>query len=228
MQDQLDLYASVHKGLRNAMQATLLQLGRLDATDAHDVAETLAPLRDLLSWLAAHIDIEERFVHSAIDRKRPGAIAEVRKDHEAHQRDFALLLADADALEQTASDASFERKAIAHHLYLNFSRFVGDNLVHMAFEETAVNALLWELFTNDELQDIFAQIVGSESPDQLMRGVRWILPSLDPDQRAKLVLRARDDIPAPVFSQLMGALQAFLPPRDHDKLLRAVQLARAA
>jgi hypothetical protein len=181
-----------------------------------------------MAWLAAHLDIEERFVHSAIDRKRPGAITEVRKDHEAHQRDFALLLADADALEQAAPDAVFEQKAIAHHLYLSFSRFVGDNLVHMAFEETAVNALLWELFTNEELQGIFGQIVGSESPDQLMRGVRWILPSLDPDQRAKLVLRARGNIPAPVFSQLMGALQAFLAPRDHDKLLRALQLAQAA
>lgn len=228
MQEQLDLYASVHKGLRHAMQSTLLQLGRLDATDTQEVAETVAALCDLVGWLEKHLEIEERFVHTAIDKKRPGAVAEIRKDHEAHQRDFVLLLSDALALEQAAHDAITERKALAHHLYLSFSRFVGDNLVHMALEETQVNALLWDLFTNDELQAIFAQIIGSESPEQLMRGTRWILPALDPDQRAKLVLRARPNIPGPVFDQLLGAMRAHLSPRDYAKLLRALEPAQAA
>jgi hypothetical protein len=56
----------------------------------------------------------------------------------------------------------------------------------MALEETAVNALLWDLFTNDELQAIFAQIMASQSPEQRKHGVRWILPALAPDQRRKL------------------------------------------
>jgi hypothetical protein len=228
MQDQLDLYASVHKGLRNAMQATLLQLGRMDPTDPHDVVDTVGPLNELIGWLEKHLEIEERFVHSAIDKKRPGAVSEIRQDHEAHQRDFVLLLSDAVALEQAALDAHAERRAIAHHLYLNFSRFVGDNLVHMALEETAINALLWELFTNDELYAIFAQIISSESPDQLMHSVRWVLPALNPEQRAKLVLRARTNIPAPVFDQLLGAMRAHLSPRDFSKLARALEPARAA
>ena len=228
MQEQLDLYASVHKGLRHAMQSALTQLGRMDATDPQDVAETVAPLRDLISWLEKHLEIEERFVHTAIDKKRPGAVAEIRKEHEGHQRDFVLLLADAVALEQAAPDAVQERKALAHHLYLSFSRFVGDNLVHMAHEETHVNALLWDLFTNDELQAIFGQIMASESPEQLMRGTRWILPALDPEQRAKLVLRARPAIPAPVFDQLLGAMRAHLAPRDFGKLEAALGLSRAA
>lgn len=225
MQEQLDLYASVHKGLRHAMQSTLFQLGRLDATDPKDVAETVAELCDLVGWLEKHLEIEERFVHTAIDRKRPGAVAEIRQDHEGHQRDFVLLLTDAVALDQAAPDSVAERKALAHHLYLSFSRFVGDNLVHMALEETAVNALLWDLFTNDELQAIFAQIMASESPDQLKRAVRWILPALNPDQRAKLVQRGRANIPAPVFEQLLGAMRASLSPRDFAKLEAALAVA---
>jgi len=228
MQEQIDLYSSVHKGLRNAMQATLLQLGRLDATDAHDVAETLALLRDVTAWLAKHLEIEESFVHTAIDAKRPGAVTQIRHDHEAHQRDFALLLADADALEHTSASAVAERRALGHQLYLSFSRFVGDNFVHMALEETAVNALLWELFTSDELQAIFGRIIGSETPEQLMRGVRWVLPALDPEQRAKLLLRARTNIPAPVFEQLLASMRMTLPRRDYTKLEAALELGRAA
>ena len=228
MQEQLDLYASVHKGLRHAMLATLVQLGRLDATDERDVAEALEPLRDLIAWLEKHLEIEERFVHTAIDRKRPGAVSDIRKDHEAHTRDFVLLRTDASALEQADPSSSAEQKALAHHLYLSFSRFVGDNLVHMAIEETQVNALLWDLFSNDELQAIFGQIIGSESPEQLMRGARWMLPALDPEQRAKVVVRARPNIPPPVFEQLLAGMQAALSPRDFGKLQAALDTPRAA
>ena len=49
MQERVDLYGPVHKGLRHAMNACLLKLGQLDPSDAADVGEGLAQLRDLLA-----------------------------------------------------------------------------------------------------------------------------------------------------------------------------------
>lgn len=223
MQDRFDLYGPPHKGIRNAMQASLIGLGQLDPSDPSDVAQKLADLRDLLRWCEAHLAIEERFVHQAIDRRRPGAaLSRVRGDHAGHERMVALLRQDAEALERSLEAAAPVREARARQLYLGFSQFVGENFIHMAFEETEINAVLWELFTNDELRAIQASIVGSESPEQLMRGVRWLLPALAPDERVAMIASSRPGIPEPVFQQLLGALQGYLSAVDYAKLLQAV------
>jgi hypothetical protein len=229
MQDRFDLYFGVHKGLRNAMQFTMLRLGQLDPGDAEDVQDALVTLRDVLVWLEGHLEIEENFVHRAIDRKRgAGSVASVRHDHEAHLRDIALLRSDADALEHAIGEPGAVRRARARQLYLSWSRFVGESLVHMAFEETELNALIWELFSDAEIGEIFGAIIASESPEQLGRTIRWMIPALDPESRALVVGNARPSIPAPVFMQLLAGMRATLHPRDFAKLETALGVNEAA
>jgi hypothetical protein len=229
MQDRFDMYSGVHKGLRNAMQFTMLRLGQLDPSDGTDVGDALATLRDVLVWLEAHLSIEERFVHAAIDRKRPGgSVSHVRNDHDGHLRDIALLRTDADALERCVNEPVTVRRARARQLYLSWSRFVGENLAHMAFEETEMNALIWELFSDAEIAEIFGAIVASESQDQLGRTVRWMMPALDPETRAHLIGNARASIPEPVFAHLLSGMQQALSPRDYAKLAAALDASQAA
>jgi hypothetical protein len=226
MTDRVDLYFAVHKGLRYAMQATLLRLGQLDSEDLGEVSESLGQLRDLLVWMEEHLSIEDKFVHAAIETRRPGALlARLRDEHEGHGRAFSLLRADADGLERSLGESSGTRAAWAARLYIAFSRFVGDNLVHMALEETDLNALLWELFTDQELGGIFHAILASESPEQLGRSVRWVLPALSPAERARVLGGARASIEPQVFQHLVGQLRQFLSPRDGEKLEAALRAA---
>ncbi len=219
MTDRVDLYFAVHKGLRHAMQATLLRLGQLDSEDLAAVSESLGQLRDLLVWMEEHLHIEEKFVHAAIETRRPGALlARLRDEHGGHERAFSLLRADADGLERSLGESSATRAAWAARLYLAFSRFVGDNLVHMALEESDANALLWELFSDQELGGIFQAILSSESPEQLGRSVRWVLPALSPAERARVLGGARAAIPPQVFQHLMAQLRQFLSSEDSEKL----------
>jgi hypothetical protein len=226
MTDRVDLYFAVHKGLRHAMQATLLRLGQLDPEDASDVTESLGQLRDLLVWTEEHLHVEEKFVHAAIETRRPGALlARLRDEHGGHERAFSLLRADADGLERSLGESSATRAAWATRLYLAFSRFVGDNLVHMALEETDANALLWELFTDQELGGIFKAILSSESAQQLGRSVRWVLPALSPAERARVLGSARASIAPQVFQHIMGQLRQFLSSGDCEKLEAALRAA---
>ncbi len=229
MQERPDLYGPVHKGLRNALNTTLLKLGQLDPADPADVAEALFELRDVLAWCEKHIEIEEQFVHAAVERKRPAAlVGRLRGDHGSHERDVSLLRDDADALERALAEPPAVARARARQLYLSYSRFVAENLAHMAVEETEMNALLAELFTSEEIGAIFVSILASEPPEQLMRGVRWVMPAVDPAERAVMAKIAQAGVPPATFGQLLAALKTTLSERDHTKLLHALGTEAAA
>src|SRR5262249_19373542 len=154
--------------LRNYMGAALLQLGRLDLNDEHEVRRCSDALLGLVDWLEQHLHIEETFVHRALEeRRRDPLLTTLRSDHAHHERAFSVLRADAVCLVSALGEAMPTRRARARQLYLAFSRFVAENFSHMAAEEMEMNVLLWEAFTDAELVAIYQSIVASERPEQL-------------------------------------------------------------
>lgn len=218
-----DLYQAIHKALRNALQSNLMRLGRLDIEDPADVEATTADLLDLLDWLHDHLTIEENFVHAAIEQRCPQeSPVQTRHDHEHHRRDLRILRGDCLQLASSSGLPAPVRETLARRLYLSFARFVGDNLVHMTFEETVVNAQLWKLFSDEELHAIHGRIMASESPAQLARALRWMMPALNPAERAAVVKGARATIEPSVFGVLLSQIWSLLNGCDKEKLDRAL------
>ncbi|HEY6078918.1 MAG TPA: hemerythrin domain-containing protein [Polyangiaceae bacterium] len=229
MSQRFDLYAVIHKALRNYMGAVLMELGRLDLTDERDTRRCSAALLGLVDWLEGHLAIEERFVHSALAQRRPSSLLEeLRRDHDEHQRSFALLRSDAEALVSSLAEPADARRSRARHLYLALSRFVAENYLHMAVEETEMNALLWESFSDEELLGIYQAIMASEGRSDLERAVTWLLPAIPPDERVKLIAGARLAMPASAFDDLALKVREVLGARDFEKLARALALTVAA
>src|ERR1700752_5018090 len=81
---RLDLYAAIHKALRMMMTDALVRVGSTDAGSATDVRETLAIVRDLLTACERHIAKENKWVHPALERARPGASAQIASEHGEH------------------------------------------------------------------------------------------------------------------------------------------------
>jgi hypothetical protein len=229
MSRRFDLYSAIHKALRNYMGAALLQLGRLDLSDEREVRACGASLLGLIEWLENHLAIEEQFVHGALaERRSTPLLSSLRRDHGEHERSFSLLRSDVAALVGSLGDDAEARRARTRHLYLSLSRFIADNFLHMAVEETELNPLLWEAFTDEELFGIYRAILASERPEQLDLSVCWLLPAIPPDERARVVGGARAAMPAPVFDHLLQQVRSVLDARDYDKLVGALGLVTAA
>jgi len=220
-----DLYALPHKGLRHAMSDTQLRIGMLDPDDPAATAGAIAQLRDLLAILSHHQTIEDRFVLPAIEARRPGASADNARDHHHHTRAIAALGDRATAVVRAVEAASPDRHPIAHRLYLELSTFVGENLTHMAIEESELNPLLWALYDDDELRAIQGQILAWETPAQMAGSVRWLMPALNPTERALLVVGARPLLPPEVLDQLLGYARTLISPADWAKLSSALDAA---
>ena len=210
-----DMYAQIHKGLRSFMMHALQQLGRTDPRDECEMREALDALRALLGLCRTHLEKENAFVHAALEARRPGSTAGIALEHAHHERSIAALEEAARGLERAADDA---RAAGALALYRSLALFVAENFEHMHDEETAMNALLWEVCDDAELLAIEHAIVASIAPAQAMLVARWMLPALDAAERAAKLAAMQANAPREAFAGVLAMLKQQLSERDWYKL----------
>ncbi len=87
-----DIYFGIHKGIRALMSNTLLAVGRMDSEDENETAGVLERVRVLLEFCQAHLDHENRFVHTAMEARRPGSSGATGADHGEHEHAILALM----------------------------------------------------------------------------------------------------------------------------------------
>lgn len=213
---RLDLYALIHKALRAYMTHTLLRVGRLDPTDAQEVAEVGDEVRVLLDFCASHVQHENEIVHVAMEARAPGCTAAIVAEHRLHEQAI-------DSLRALNAELARDPQA-ASRLYHALAVFVAENLEHMAEEETSHNALLWAHFDDHELLEIQHRIHQKIDAWQMQLAMRWMLPHLNPAERAAVLGGVRRSAPADAFAGLLDMVRPLLPQRDWRKLSVALAL----
>lgn len=222
--ERYDAYMGIHKALRHFMCDTLHAVGRLDTGDEKEVAKTLEQARGLIHFCEHHLQNENKFVHPAMEARRPGCTGNIVKDHEHHEESFGMLLKLIDEVEQARGD---EKDRLAHKLYIKLSLFVGENFVHMYEEETENNRVIWECYTDGEIKALEGEIVASLTPEQNMIGLRWMIPAMSPKRRAEFLSGVQKMVPPPAFQMMMAGVRQFLSVRDWEKLADDLELEEA-
>lgn len=216
-----DIYALIHKALRAAMADALVTLGSLDAADAREASDAVTKARALLDLCQEHLEMENRFIHAAMEARRPGSTRTIAAEHAHHEAAIASLRRHVDALARAPAGV---RDRCAADLYRDLGGFVGENLVHMQLEETEHNAVLWATHTDAELLALENAIKAEVPPPQMAYVLRWMLPAASPAQRAQMLRGVRAHAPAPVFERVLGIARAHLDATS----LRKLDLALAA
>jgi hypothetical protein len=221
---RLDLYSQIHKALRAMMFDTLERLGRLDVHDAEDRRQNLDQAERLLTQLASHLHHENKFLHTAIEARRPGAAAVTGEAHSEHLDSIDDLAAEIAALRN--ADAA-HATAIAQRLYRHMALFVAENLEHMQVEETANNAALWTLYTDAELEALHGRLVASVAPAELMQVAPWMARASHPQELASLLAGMQAGLPPQAFDALLSQMRPQLDEGRWAKLARALGLPLA-
>jgi len=216
---RVDLYTTIHKGLRAFMAHTLEAVGRMDANDAADVAQVLGGLRGLLGLMRTHMHVENQFLHPALEARRPGAARRTAGDHAEHEQAFEDLQAALLAVERSGEAA---RAAAATQLYRQLALFVSENLAHMQVEETENNAALWTAYSDAELAQLHDALLASIAPQERALALRWMVPAMAPAERAGMLSEMQAKLPAEAFAGLLAALRPHLGERDWAKLTAAI------
>lgn len=214
-----DLYSGIHKAMRMLNCDALAALGRMDTSDAEEVAATLARLRHVIELSRQHLHKEDQHVHPAMESRRRGSTARMRKDHSEHKEAFQRLEALALRVERSHGPA---RDDAALELYRGFALYMADDFVHMHAEETENNAVLWEHFDDAELLGIHQAILASIAPPLLAEYLRWLAPAMTPAERAGLLGGMRASLPPEAFAGFAALVRSVLSERDWAKLLKAL------
>ena len=213
---RVDIYAGIHRALRLFMADTLGRTGALDPADAEEVAATIDQVGALLALCRAHVEHENRFVHTAIEARWPGASGRIADEHVSHLEHIAALEAEAATLRAAPTPAGATR--FDRHL----AQFVAQTFEHMQVEETAHNQALWEMYTDDEIVDIEHAIVSSLPPEEVGLVLRWMAPALPPADRAAWLGGMQQAMPPEAFRGVLQAVRQTIDARAWDKLTRAL------
>lgn len=212
-------YRFIHKALRALMCRTLQRVAALDAVRDEDRSELQLVVGELLQVCTDHLTHENTHYHAPLRERAPRAVLPFDEDHREHEASIAALRARlARVLDTHVGGAAAQAQAYA--LYLELTRFVAENLEHMADEETQLTQALWEHFSDAEIQGLEDRLRAGLSDQESAYYLRWMARALDDAELLTLAQGARAAMPPEAFPEVFGLIAAEL---DAD---RGVRLAR--
>jgi hypothetical protein len=161
----------------------LTRVGATDFSNEASARRAASEVSEVLDFCTKHLTTENTHVHPAIESRRPGAAVRLGRDHEEHEQAIAELRS---YVAQVTSCAPEARRAEGRRLYLRFSSFVGENLIHMVEEEELAQAVLEEIYSVEELAQLHGRMMATMDADQKYAFFRIMLPAVESGERAVL------------------------------------------
>jgi hypothetical protein len=214
-------YRHIHKGLRVLMAHTLQRAGALDASDAAERATIVDDVERLMATCTDHLAHENQFFHEALRARAPRAVLPFQDDHLGHLESISALRLLLQRLRE-AEGASAE--ALAYELFLRLSVFVGENLEHMAEEESTLTQALWAHFTDAELAAIEGALHATLSPEEMGFYLGWMGQGLNAGEAVAMLQGLRLHAPAEVFNGVTATFQAVMPASRWARVARGLGL----
>jgi hypothetical protein len=176
----------------------------------------------LLTMCSQHLRHENEFVHTAIEARRPAGSARIADEHAEHLERIAELRTGAEAV---AAAGQADAARLAHRLYRHLALFVAENFQHMHVEETVHNAMLWEHYSDAELEELHGRLMASIAPQEQLETARWMLPACTPAERAGMIAAARTQMPPEALLGLLATVRPHIDATGWAKLTAAAGVA---
>jgi iron-sulfur cluster repair protein YtfE (RIC family) len=181
--DRLDLFTTIHRGLRVLLFDVARAAARIDAARDDEVDALVSQVERLLEYLDEHAGNEDRHILPALRTVAPELEAFFAADHRRLDALQRRVGAAAGALELAAPA---DRAAAAAALARGLNELVAAHLAHMHREETDANAALWGRLADEELLAIQGRIVGGIPPERRAEWMELVLPAVSPAERRRL------------------------------------------
>ncbi|MBS1567642.1 MAG: hypothetical protein JST39_24880, partial [Bacteroidetes bacterium] len=110
-----------------------------------------------------------------------------------------------------AAENEAAKNLIGRQILEAFNGFIAFNLYHMNKEETLLNAVLWEHYTDQEILGIQQNIISSIPPQILMEESRWMMRAISNTEIIGWLTGLKHNAPAPVFNVFLQMAAEELP-----------------
>jgi hypothetical protein len=186
--DRVDLFTTVHKGLRVLLfQATRLA-ARTDFADDHECRAAVIATTELLRWLDEHSAHEDAVIMPRVSELAPDLHSALAAEH---ARVDGLAHVVKRLLPRFAGADTPQRIALGVRLHRRLGGLTAEHLAHMEREETEANRVLWAHTDDASLAALRGRIVASIAPARVAAWMGIILPAVSPAERVGMLAGLR-------------------------------------
>jgi hypothetical protein len=217
MNDQIDLYANIHKGQRSRFFRIAVQAGTIDYADQNALDRLYDELNSFRDHMRLHADAEEKYIHPMLSERVPGGARKLEEDHRIINQRFNDLVTHFDGTRAQPADIKKRRELILE-FYRAWNRFLSYYFLHINKEEEQVTPLLWKLCKNEELAATFKTIMASQKPDELRDSFAMMLPAMNLYERVEMIGAGRGSMPPEAFQGFLKLTERLLSPEEWTAL----------
>lgn len=202
-----------HKGLRNLLGQWALVSGNCDPRVPEDLERLKSLTAHVVTMLEDHAANEERWVFPLAEARMPGATSALHADHENLD---ALLVSVTGKIERLSADSTPE---VLSDMHLAVTQFQGCYLIHLVEEERDFEPLLWELYTDEELQAAEAEVAQSLNPALLLDWFAICAPARTDAENLEVLRNVHTVLPKEAFDAILARLSEVLPPSRYATIV---------
>jgi hypothetical protein len=164
--------------------------------------------------LKGHAQYENRALHELLRKKNSPVYAHVEEDHKHYDEVLENLHL---SLEKViAEQKEDERVEMGYQFYLQYRKFVGENLLHLHEEETEILPELQRLYTDEELKMVEADTYRQMSPAEMIEMIGVLFPHMNPDDKRAFLLDIKESQPNK-FTEVWAGIQLHLSTEEGEK-----------
>ena len=203
--NRLDLYTTVHKGLRSALFAAAERIARTNFADPVAAREVAGSLGFLVTLLEEHAEHEDAYLQPIYERHNSELALTLAADHARVEGLGRELRAMAGRLEAATE---LERVSLGRRIHERMNQWLVEQLQHMAREEGCGQRLLWAHLDDAQLQAVHGAILGSIPPPRLAQWLGLMLPAASLPECVEVVGGLVAAVPGDVADMLLAPARA--------------------
>lgn len=223
LQRYVDFYTDTHKGQRLRFSMISKAAGTLNLNDPKGITKFEDELSAFRKNMYFHASLEEKCIHPLLAKRIPGGADKLNDDHRIMHRKFDDLVACFGELKIKPDDFD-KRDDNLLEFYRAWSRFISFYFTHIDYEEEYAMPSLWKLCTNDELVEVFKEIMASSTPEESMENLAMMLPAITPMERVDILQQGRAVMPPESFQAALKIAEGVLTPEEFTSLKGALKL----
>lgn len=223
---RFNIFNMLHKALRAMLYDTALTLQQTSFTNKDEAIAAFKKLNEVIEAFEQHGHHEDSMVIPVIEKFQPAITASFEKDH----IDDRKMGDDLKHLQNIylSLQSQQERIIAGSAITKTFVDYMIFNLNHMQREEIELNKLLWDHYSDDEIQKINDQIVADIAPEEMMKVSQWMMRGINADEAKKWLTSVKENAPPVIFEALFQLTETSLPERFRTSVQDTVMAHKVA
>jgi len=207
---RFNAFSMIHKALRGMLYDAATCLQHADFTNTEDARAVFQKIDIILELFDDHADHEDALILPMVNDHDKALVTSFEEEH-VKDRNLCVDLRSGMAAYHDASTPA-ERVMAGNKVFFAFNEFIAFNLQHTNREETVLNEVLWENYTDQDIMAVNQKIAANIPPEKAIINVTWMMRSCNNMELAGFMKMIRATAPPERVALLMGLAQKELAP----------------